>query len=100
MLIESSEQGSYLVPPLVFDHDGNLIEGHDVVEAMRQTGVTIDSTDGGLWRGRTASGSEVVMPYLMGRTVGDLAGIDQVMAAISDQLGVPVGPPQAAGGAR
>jgi hypothetical protein len=43
-----------------------------------------------VWAGRTSSGAEVVVPYLWGRTAGDLAEIDQVMAALSDQLGIPV----------
>ena len=63
---------------------------------MRQTGVTIESTDGGMWRGRTALGARVECPYLMGKTVADLTEIDQVMASISSQLGVPVGPPNVA----
>jgi hypothetical protein len=92
LLIET-ERGSYLVPPIVIDQDGNVIEGQDVLAAMNVAGVEIDSTDGGVWRGHTANGAEVACPCLAGKTVADLAEIDQVMSRISEQLGVPVGPP-------
>jgi hypothetical protein len=55
--------------------------------------VRIESTDGGVWRGRTPEGAEVMYSYLTGKTAGELARIDQAMAGLSTMLGVPVGPP-------
>jgi hypothetical protein len=95
LLISYDGRPQYLVPPLVFDRDLNLMEGHDVLAGMRVAGVTIETTDGGIWRGRTSNGGEVAFPYLVVDGPGDLAGIDQVMSSISEQLGVPVGPPDA-----
>lgn len=94
MLIERPGGSSYLVPPIVVDSDGEVIEGHEVLAAMRQAGVTIDETAGGFIRGHTSGGALVEQPMLTGRTTGDLAAIDQQMADLSRQLGVPIGPPE------
>ena len=93
VLIEGGPEGSYLMPPIVLDHDGNIIDGHEILAAMNQAGVTIESATGGVWTGRTALGTRVQHPYLTGKTPADLAEIDQVMAGISSRLGVPIGPP-------
>jgi hypothetical protein len=92
-LLVEGQSGMYLVPPIVLDGDGNVIEGHEVLEAMRQAGVKIESTDSGVWSGHTPGGAEVQHPVLTGRTTADLAAIDQRMALISDKLGIPIGPP-------
>jgi hypothetical protein len=83
MLIDDPKLGRYLVPPIVLDDQGNVIEGHDALSAMHQAGVQIESTDGGVWKGRTPGGAKVVHPYLTDRMPGDLAQIDQVMAQLS-----------------
>jgi hypothetical protein len=93
MLIDDPKLGRYLVPPIVLDDQGNVIEGHDALSAMHQAGVQIESTDGGVWKGRTPGGAKVVHPYLTDRMPGDLAQIDQVMAQLSGAFGMPIGPP-------
>ena len=93
ILIEGGPEGSYLMPPIVLDHDGNIIDGHEILAAMSQAGVTLDSAGDGIWTGRTALGTTVQHPYLTGKAPADLAEIDQAMASISRQLGVPIGPP-------
>jgi hypothetical protein len=64
----------YLVPPIVRDPDGNVIQGQEVLEAIALSGTT------------------VTMPVVESATSGDLAEIDQKMQHISEQLGVPIGP--------
>jgi hypothetical protein len=88
MLIEG-EHGMYLVPPIVVDSDGEVIEGREVLAAMGVAGVTA-----AVLSGHTPGGAEVRHPLLLGRTAADLAAIDQHMAEISRQLGVPIGPPE------
>ena len=75
-LIEG-ENGAFLVPPIVLDSDGVPIEGVEVLAAVVQSGVTIKH------------------PVVRGATPGALAEIDQRMARISEELGVPIGPPDA-----
>ena len=76
-LLVETDHGDYLVPPVVFDLERNVIEGREVLEAIIE------------------SGMEVSVPVLHNRTTADLAAIDQTMKLISDQLGVPIGPPGA-----
>jgi hypothetical protein len=76
ILLEDDEgKPIWIVPPLVFDEDDNLIEGHDVVEAVIQ------------------SGKGVEMPQIRGATPGYLAQLDQFLANVAEQLGTTVGPP-------
>ena len=74
LLIERDE-GSYLVPPIVFNLAGELIQGVEVLQAVALTGVTIDPA------------------VIRNATPGDLAEYDRRMKHISDRLGVPIGPP-------
>jgi len=54
LLIESPS-GSYLVPPIVFNRDGEVVQGADVLEAI------------------VASDTSVMMPVHRGCESGDLA---------------------------
>lgn len=73
VLIESPG-GDYLIPPIVFDLDGNISEGSEVVEAIAQSGTTVE------------------MPVVRAAP-GLLAEIDRRMAHLSSELGVPIGMP-------
>jgi hypothetical protein len=70
-LIES-DGGDYLAPPIVFDADGNVIMGREVLEAIVESGVTVEH------------------PMLRDFAPGDLAGLEQKLARISESLGVPL----------
>lgn len=72
-LLVEGDNGPYLVPPIVIDADGGVIEGREILAAVVESGVTIEH------------------PIMRGATVADLAEIDQRMARISEDLGVPIG---------
>lgn len=70
LLVESPDR-SYIVPPIVFDLAGDLIQGVEVLQAIVESGVAVE------------------VPMIRNATVGDLADIDQRIAKISADLGVP-----------
>ena len=74
LLVETPD-GDYLVPPIVRDSDGVVVEGREVLRAVIESGATVE------------------LPVVEGATPADLADIDQRMARISEELGVPIGPP-------
>ena len=57
------------------DSDGAVVEGREVLQAIIETGITAG------------------LPVISGATPADLAEVDQRMARISEELGVPIGPP-------
>jgi hypothetical protein len=71
MLIESQD-GDYLVPPIVLDEAGRPVEGREVLAAIVESGVTIKH------------------PVITAATPADLAEIAQRMARLSKELGVPI----------
>ena len=76
LLIESAT-GSYLVPPIMLNEHDTLIEGRDVLLAIVEAGINPDH------------------PVVRAPTPAALAEIDQRMAALSEQLRVPIGPQRA-----
>lgn len=70
-LIESPD-AKYLVPPVVVDESGKVIEGRELLAAIIETGTTIEH------------------PVVVSATPAALAEIDQRMARISEALGVPI----------
>jgi hypothetical protein len=76
LLIEATEEhGAYLVPPIVLDEHGRAIEGRDVLEAIVNSGVSVQ------------------LPVIRNATPAMLAEVDRNMQHISESLGVPIGPP-------
>ena len=73
-LLVESRDGHYLLPPIVLDEIGRVIEGQKVLDAMDLMGMTFEH------------------PTIAGASPADLAEIDQTMARISDELGVPIRP--------
>jgi hypothetical protein len=71
VLIESPE-GDFLVPPIVQDETGRLMQGREVLATVVEVGVTVEH------------------PVVYAATAADLAEIDQRRARISDELGVPI----------
>jgi hypothetical protein len=71
VLIELPE-GDYLVPPIVLDEEGKLVEGRELAAAVVETGIAIEH------------------PVMTAATAGDLAEVDQRMARLSEQLGVRI----------
>jgi hypothetical protein len=71
VLIESPE-GDFLVPPIVQDETGRLMQGREVLAAVVEVEVTVKH------------------PVVYAATAVDLAEIDQRRARISDELGVPI----------
>jgi hypothetical protein len=67
-----SPDGDYLVPPIIYDADGNLLMGAEVLEAIDETGSQVDHA------------------VIFGCTPARLAEIDQQLAQISVTLGLPV----------
>jgi hypothetical protein len=74
VLVES-DHGAYLVPPIVLDDTGVPVEGCQVLAAIVLSGVPTEH------------------PVIRISAPAGLAEIDQIMARLSDQLGVPIGPP-------
>lgn len=75
LLIEKDD-GSYLVPPVVIDAEGQVVQGRETLEAIKATGTTVQ------------------LPVVQDATPGALADIDRRMATIAERLGVPIGPPK------
>lgn len=74
-LLVEGDDGPFLVPPIVFNEEGEPVEGREVLAAIVLAGVAVKH------------------PVVRGASVADLAEIDQRMARISEELGVPIGPP-------
>ena len=74
-LIETDDGRRYLAPPIVFDTDGNVIFGAEVLVAVVESGVTLEA-----------------YPVLRNYRPGDLAGLDQKLARVAEALGVDFGP--------
>jgi len=73
LLIEHPDSDEdYIVPPVVFGTDGELLMGAEVLEAIVQSGVSVET------------------PVIRNCTAAQLARIDQLLAKISTELGVPV----------
>ena len=70
-ILVHGQDGDYLVPPVVRDSEGNILMGHEVLEAIVQSGVAVE------------------LPVIENCTVGKLAEIDSRLAQIRDSLGVP-----------
>ena len=70
-LVTGPEQ-RFLVPPVVLDPAGQLLQGEHVLQAIVDTGVGME------------------LPQLGNAGPGDLAVIDRQVAAISMKLGIPV----------
>ena len=75
LLITGGEDGDYIVPAIVLDDEGRVMEGREVLEAIAQSGRPFE------------------MPTIRGTDPGRLAELDQQIARVSEQLGVPVGLP-------
>lgn len=75
LLVEGTRDGDYLVPPIVLDLTGAPIEGREVLHAIVPSGVSAE------------------LPVVRNAPAVALAEIDRRMARISEELGVPIGPP-------
>ena len=67
------------MPPIVLDEEGRPLEGREVLAAIVESGVAVE------------------LRVIEGATAADLAEIDQIMARLSEELGVPGRPPGAGG---
>lgn len=78
LLVQSEEHGDYLVPPVLLDSEERLItrEGREVAEAVVFSGQTVE------------------LPVIEDADAATVAEVDQRMARISEELGVPIGPPE------
>ncbi len=63
-------QPDYLVPPVVFDEDGNVVMGREVLAAVVEAGVGVE------------------VPVLRGYGPARLAGLEQCLARVRDTLGI------------
>jgi len=81
LLVEGAT-GDYLVPPIIRDKAGRVVEGAEVLEAVAESGRTVP------------------LPVIEGAGPEVLAMVDQAMAELSAKLGVPIGPPDPAKGLR
>jgi len=72
VLVESSTNGTYLVPPIVLDEDGAPIEGHEILQAIVE------------------SGFGITMPVIRNANPGVLAWVDRTMAMLSFSLQAPI----------
>lgn len=71
-LLVETEDGSYLVPPVVKNTDGVVIQGQEVLQAIVDTGI----------------GAE--LPVVFNASPGDLAEIDRRVAHVAAKLGVRI----------
>jgi len=71
LLIETDDGMRHLVPPVVLE-DGVVLRGEEVLCAIVESGVTCE------------------VPVIENGNAGILAEVDQRMAQISEQLGVPI----------
>jgi hypothetical protein len=76
-LVESPD-GGFVVPPIVFDADGKLIQGRKLIRRQSFLEAAADAS------------FEVDQPIIRDATPALLAEIDQRMARISEALGVPI----------
>jgi hypothetical protein len=77
VLVESAD-GDFLVPPIVFDPDGKLIQERKLIQRQSLLEAAADAS------------FEVDQPIIRDATPALLAEIDQRMARISEALGVPI----------
>ena len=70
-LVETTS-GNYLAPPVVFDTNGDVVMGREVLDAVATSGTAIEH------------------PMLHGYGPGDLAALEQKLAHIAQQLDVPL----------
>jgi hypothetical protein len=68
ILIATPDGRRYVVEPVVFDQDGKLVMGHDVLHAVVQSGKTIE------------------LPVLRGLSPGDVADLEQFLERVREQL--------------
>jgi len=71
----AAPEACYLLPPVVFDLAGNVIEGLEALVAITSAGIPAE------------------IPVLYNKTPGDLAEIDQRLAALRDHFGARPRPP-------
>ncbi len=74
LLLETTA-GTWLVPPIVRTPEGEVIQGHEVLDLIKQAGVAIS------------------MPVASDASPASLALIDQRMKRLSDEMGVPIWSP-------
>lgn len=67
-----STEGDYLVPPIVFDDDEKLLMGSEVLQAIVDSGTSVDH------------------PVLRGVSHRQLGELEQEQAGISTKLGLPL----------
>jgi hypothetical protein len=70
-MLVHGEQGDYITPPIVFDVDGNLVMGVEVLAGVEES-ATIEH------------------PVIEGLSTGELAELDQELAEVSVRLGLPL----------
>lgn len=75
LLVEEPSGTSYIIPPLCLDADGAIVEGRELCAAIVETGMRA-------W-----------LPIIRDVPPALVAIIDQALAGMSEQLGVPIGPP-------
>lgn len=73
-LLVETDEGDFLVPPIVLDDAGNVVEGRETRENLEYV---------------VQSGVEIGLPVVHGANPGTMAEVDQRMALISKQLGIP-----------
>ena len=66
--------GDYIAPPIVLDHKGDVVMGREILEAVVESGVTIEH------------------PVIIDCTPQQVADLEQKLARMSATLGVPIGP--------
>jgi hypothetical protein len=71
-LVETDDGRRYLVPPIVFDTDGQVVLGREVLAAIAESGIAQE------------------MPVLRNYSAGDLAALEQKLAQVSQTLGVEI----------
>lgn len=82
VLVESVH-GSFLVPPIVLDPDGNPIEGREVLAAIALANANANADP---------DAAAISVPVLRDATPAILAEVDRRMARLSHAMGVPLWP--------
>ena len=73
VVVEVDGESPYLVEPIVFDEDDNVVMGREVLAAVVESGTTVQH------------------PVLRGYTPGRLAELEQRLARVRDTLGIGFG---------
>lgn len=71
-LLVDGIEGRYLVPPIVFGHNGELLMGREVLLAIAEAGMNVD------------------VPVFRNCTPAMLADLEQQLARVSEQLDAPI----------